>query len=63
MSGAIDCWRMLWSEERLMASLTATPWSGVRSKAGTVFMASTPFLQLQALWYAEFVVKPLNCCM
>ena len=63
MSGAIDCWGMLWSEERLMASLTATPRSGVRSGAGTVFMASTPFLQLQVLWYAEFVVKPLYCCM
>ena len=63
MSGAIDCWGMLWSEERLMASLTATPRSGVRSGAGTVFTASTPFLQLQALWYAEFVAKPLYCCM
>ena len=63
MSGAIDCWGMLWSEECLMASLTATPRSGVPSGAGTVFMASTPFLQLQALWYAEFVVKPLYCYM
>ena len=40
-----------------MATLTATPRSGVRSGASTVFMASTPFLQLQALWDAEFVVK------
>ena len=63
MSGAIDCWGMLWSEERLMASLTATPRRGVRSGAGPVSMASTPFLQLQALKYAEFVVKPLYCCM
>ena len=63
MSGAIDCWGMLWSEERLMASLTATPRSGVRSGAGTVFMASILFLQLQALWYAGFVVKPLYCCI
>ena len=64
VSGAIDCWGILWSEERLMASLTATLRSGVRSGAGTVFMASTPFLQLQALWYyAEFVVKPLYCIM
>ena len=37
--------------------------SGVRSGAGTVFMASTPFLQLQAFSYAELVVKPLYCCM
>ena len=29
MSGAIGCWRMLWSEERLVASLVATPRSGV----------------------------------
>ena len=63
MSGAIDCWGMLWSEELLMARLTATPRSGVRSGAGTVFMASTPFFQLQALWYAQLVVMPLYCCM
>ena len=39
MSGAIDCWGMLWSEERFMASLTETPRSGVRSEAGTASMA------------------------
>ena len=63
ISGAIDCWGMPWSEERLMASLTATPRRDVRSGAGTVFIASTPFLQLQASWYSEFVAKPLYCCM
>ena len=63
MSGAIDCWGMLWSEEHLIGSLTVTLRRGVRSGAGTVFMASTPFLQLQALWYAEIVVNPLYCCM
>ena len=46
-----------------MASLTAIPRSGVRSGAGTVFMVSTPFLGLHAFWYAEFVVKPLYCCI
>ena len=46
-----------------MVSLAATQRSGVRSGAGTVFMAITPFLQLQALWYAECLVKPLYCCM
>ena len=63
MSGAIDCWGLLWSEERLMASLTAAPRSGVRSGAGTIFMDRIPFLRLQALWYADIVVKPLYCCM
>ena len=33
MSGANGCWGTLWSEERLVASLTATPRSGVRSGA------------------------------
>ena len=51
------------SEERLMPSLMATPRSGVRAGAGIVFMASTLFFRLQALWFAEFVVKPLYCSM
>ena len=34
---AFGCWRMLWIEECLVASLTATPRSGVQSGAGTVF--------------------------
>ena len=46
-----------------MASLTATPRSGVRPGVGTVFMASTPFIQLQESLYAEFVVKPLYCLL
>ena len=30
MSGSTGCWGTLWSKERLVASLTATPRSGVR---------------------------------
>ena len=36
MSGANDCWGTLRSEERFVASLTATPRSGVRSGADRI---------------------------
>ena len=44
--GANGCWERLWSKERLVASLTATPRSGVRSggERVPVFWApSSPF--------------------
>ena len=46
ISGVNGCWGTPWSEERLVASLTATPRSGVRSGAERtpVFWApSAPF--------------------
>ena len=42
MSGAIGCWGTLWSEERLVASLTETPRSGVRSGTERIPFFWTP---------------------
>ena len=46
MSGAIGCWGTLSSEERLVASLAVTLWSGVRSGAERIpvfWAGSSPF--------------------
>ena len=45
--GANCCWGTLRSEERLVASLTATPWSGVRSGAERIPVFWSGMLNLE----------------
>ena len=56
--GANGCWEMLWSEERLVASLTATPRSGVRSGVVRIPVFLGPvFTLLQLLHCGMLVLK------
>ena len=59
--GASGCWGTPWSEERLVASLTAAPRSGVRSGAKRVPVFWTPCTRLPSpttVWYADSKVCP-----
>ena len=59
--GATGCWGTLWSEERLVASLKATPRSGVGSGAKRipVFWAwSSNSSSPTTVWCADFKVYP-----
>ena len=55
--GANGCWGTRWSEERLVASLTATPKSSVRSGAERIPVFWTPSDRPSSsatVWYAEY---------
>ena len=62
---ANGCWRTLWSEERLVANLTATPRSGVRSGAERIPVFWTPSAHPSSsatMWYADFKRLCESCC-
>ena len=59
--GASGCRGTLWSEECLVASLTATPWSGVRSGAERIAISGRlcgqhALSSSTTTWYADFKV-------
>ena len=59
--GANGCWGTTWREERLVASLTATPRSAVRSEAERIpvfWTSSTRPHSPTTVWYADFKVYP-----
>ena len=61
MSVATGCWRTLWGEERLVAILTATPRSAVRSGAERIPISGRLHGQHTlssptTIWYAGFKV-------
>ena len=62
MLGANGCWEILWSEEYLVASLTATPRSSVRSGAKRIPVLWAPST-LHRLQYGMLILSVhLYCC-
>ena len=66
MSGLNGGWGTLWSEERLVAGLTATPRSGVRPGAEKIPVSGRLHGQhtlssSTTIWYAGFKVL-VYCC-